>query len=106
MQDGLLQSSEHLDRLQAGLAVLAKHDRATVVYAMDKWSQDMIRSVSRAGDPVGVVTRKRIAVRPHNSRHFLLSLSLLARASTQLLPNPAPPRQVLQVTHQCTPPHP
>jgi hypothetical protein len=55
--------SEHVERLQAGLAVLAKHDLAMVVQALEQWSSRMVQAVSKTAESVGVVTRKRVAVR-------------------------------------------
>jgi hypothetical protein len=63
MQDGPLKTTDHFDRLQDGLIVLAKHDKVSVIRNLHQWSASMIHSVSKMGDAASVVTRKRVAVR-------------------------------------------
>ena len=78
MQDGPVVLSEHLERLQSGLAVLAKHDRVAVVQALERWAAGMVQAVTKNGSTVGVVTRKRVAVccLLSKTRSLLLHLQL------------------------------
>jgi hypothetical protein len=72
VQDGPLKTTDHFNRLQDGLIVLAKHDRASVIRNLEQWSSSMIHSVSKMGDAASIVTRKRVAVRLPPSRIALL----------------------------------